>query len=489
MYEPAHNRHNNNNNEMQRSCMRKDRKQIAGAIAATAASALILGAAAYFFFTPVALADEDRTELRDSGAFFDGISVEGVDIGGMTVDEARLALAPVEESMERSVFLTLAFEGSQYTVSSEDMNIAFNTEDVLFDALMYAREGNYAERTQKKLSADECVFEISYTLDAQAAGEHAAALCAPLAFPPEDAAVTYTPTGEEKFGYTPEKYGVEVDTAALLSAVSAACGTHDLSPIDVPYKALAPSVTEELLRSVTVLRSSFSTSFAESPYNDANRVYNIKKCVELINGSDKHSVPPGGTFSVNSVLGKRTAANGWREAPGYTGGRTVDQPGGGVCQISTTLYCAALSSDMEIVERTNHSIPVGYSKKGLDATISTGGPDLVIKNNTAWPLYIYMYATDDKALHCEIYGSPFEGFSHIMLDSEKVRDIEPDGEMVYTVDETQPADYEEVYIKRRTGSYWRTYKIYMDGENEVSRKQAEPSTYKAYRGETVVGTP
>jgi vancomycin resistance protein YoaR len=210
--------------------------------------------------------------------------------------------------------------------------------------------------------------------------------------------------------------------------------------------------------------------------------------VKLFNGSDKSVLAPGEKLSLNDILGDRTEAAGWKLAPGYVRGKTEDQPGGGVCQVSTTLYCAALKADLEIVSRVNHSIPVGYADRGLDATISTGGPDLVIRNNTKENLYLRTWISAEQKLYFEIYGLPFEGFDSIGLDTEKLREIEPEGEMQVTVDETLTADEEEIIVERRRGSEWETYKCYQRNGKVIKRKSAGKSIYKAFSGEKIVGT-
>ena len=470
--------------------MSTDKKSTASVILKILALAAVLGGiAAYFIFTPVALADEDKSELLSEGRFLSGLSVNGTDIGGMTFKEAESALKKTEDDIKSRIFLTLNFQGQRIVIPPESMRISFDTEKVLNDALLLAQEGDLITRTRVREGAREGTnLKIHCTVDSLTAAARAADEAKKLECAPQNALAVFLPE-ERGFRYTHEITGIRINTDELTKRVYDACEELDFSAIDIPYEQLAPEITEDMLRAVTVRRSVFSTSFAEEPYNNANRVYNIKKCVSIVNASEKTVLKPGETLSLNDVLGDRTAADGWRPAPGYVGGRSEDQPGGGVCQVSTTLYCAALAADLEVPNRINHSIPVGYSKKGLDATISTGGPDLVIKNSTGSNIYICAWASAEQRLYFEVFGEPFSGFTSIELASVKIRDIEPEGEMKITMDDSHPADYEEIYVKRRTGSFWRTYKVYMNNGEEINREEADTSTYRAYDGEKIVGVP
>ena len=463
------------------------KKGILTGIKIFAAVALAAGIAAYFCFTPVALADEDRSDLMRTGTYAEGLKVWGEDIGTMTYAQAKELLLKKEQEYKSSISFTLTGGGNTFVIGADELDIRFNTDSVLKEALFLAKEGTLNERRAEQERIKTADLEITCTVNPVTAAGRAVSAAKTLEKESSDASLEFIPK-ESRFVYTPEVYGTTVDTEALCTAVVRQAETLEFSPIEIPLKEIAPKVTEQMLRDVTVKRTAFFTSFADSPYNDANRVHNIKKCVEIINSSGKTTLKPGEELSLNAVLGPRTASGGWKEAPGYVGGKTVDQPGGGVCQISTTLYGAALTADLEVTDRINHSIPVGYSKKGMDATISTGGPDLKIKNSTGSNIYLAARIADGTKVYFDIYGEPFSGFDGISLSSVKIKDIAPEAEMKITVDENYPSDYEDITVKRRTGSFWRTYKVYKKDGEEILRKETYTSTYKAFAGEKTVGT-
>lgn len=141
---------------------------------------------------------------------------------------------------------------------------------------------------------------------------------------------------------------------------------------------------------------------AISQSDDENRAENLRLAAEAING---YVIEPGATFSFNEVVGETSPERGYKQAPVlYSSG--VDQgDGGGVCQVSTALYIAAVKADLEIVERHPHSTPSDYAPIGLDATIVFGKNDLQIKNNTGYPVTIYAKAVG-QSVNVSLLGKP-----------------------------------------------------------------------------------
>ena len=125
--------------------------------------------------------------------------------------------------------------------------------------------------------------------------------------------------------------------------------------------------------------------------DDANRNNNLRRACESMNGV---ILQPGEVFSYNDTLGPRTKENGYLRAGAYSGWELVQSYGGGICQGSSTVYCAALYADMEIVHRKNHGFRVGYMEPGLDATVNWGGPDFQFRNSSHFPIKIAAEVSD-----------------------------------------------------------------------------------------------
>ena len=168
---------------------------------------------------------------------------------------------------------------------------------------------------------------------------------------------------------------------------------------EIPLKYTAPSVTTNMIGTEAFpnLLAQFSTNYNA---RDTDRTTNLRLAAEKINGT---VLMPGETFSYNTVVGERTIAAGYKEAAMYQNGEVVDGLGGGICQISTTLYNAVLYSNLEIVERRNHQFVPSYSKAGRDATVVYGSIDFRFKNSRNYPVKILCTVSGGVA-KCEIYG-------------------------------------------------------------------------------------
>lgn len=187
-------------------------------------------------------------------------------------------------------------------------------------------------------------------------------------------------------------FNISVDEAnAMLNEVK--------DEYEIPLKYTAPSVTTNMIGTEAFpdLLAKFSTNYNA---RDTDRTTNLRLAAEKINGT---VLMPGETFSYNTVVGERTIAAGYKEAAMYQNGEVVDGLGGGICQISTTLYNAVLYSNLEIVERRNHQFVPSYASAGRDATVVYGSIDFRFKNTRNYSVKILCTVSGGVA-KCEIYG-------------------------------------------------------------------------------------
>ena len=276
--------------------------------------------------------------------------------------------------------------------------------------------------------------------------------------------------------------GIEINQEALVSTITTALMNGDFStPIQIPVTETPATLVKEQM---SLISTSAETSFSGST---SNRKYNIRKGADMINGT---VLAPGETFSTNAVLGTRTLANGWKMANAYVGGTTEEQAGGGVCQLSSTLYNAVVKADLEIVSRRNHSMPVSYMSKGLDATINSVGNiiDFKFKNNTQTDVIIFAW-TSGNTVYFKVYRCQFDTdeYDEIRLSSKKIGTIYPDGEMEEELDPTLPAGSEEIVVERKNGERWQSYKNYYKDGKLVRTEELAVSTYSAFNGKKLVG--
>ena len=144
-----------------------------------------------------------------------------------------------------------------------------------------------------------------------------------------------------------------------------------------------------------------ATYTTDASTSSSARLHNIRLALSTINGT---CVEPGEVFSFNGVVGERTKAAGYRPAPAYSRMETVMEYGGGICQVSSTLYAAVEKAGLEIVERHSHSLKVTYIPKGMDATVDWGNKDFKFANNTSEAIYIVGYVDGFEQVHINLYG-------------------------------------------------------------------------------------
>ena len=205
------------------------------------------------------------------------------------------------------------------------------------------------------------------------------------------------------------------------------------------------------------------------------RKTNVQVAAGRINGT---VVYPGKTFSTIKVIKDRTVENGYAVAAEYSSGKVVDGVGGGVCQVSTTLYNAVINAELEIVERAPHSMVVSYVDVARDAAIAGDYKDFKFRNNTDVPIYIAAVA-DGSTLSFRIYGEETRASNRTLKFESKVLETIQPGEPKITEDPSLPASYRSVTQSAHVGYKSQLWKIIYEDGVEVDRVQVNSSIYAA----------
>ena len=231
--------------------------------------------------------------------------------------------------------------------------------------------------------------------------------------------------------------------------------------VSIPLKVEMPKYTQEQLDGMLFADKlgSMTTGYASS---NANRANNVELSAKKING---YVLNPGETFSYNTVVGKRTREAGFKEAGAYAGGQVVQEVGGGICQTSSTLYCAALYANLEIVARDEHGFSVAYVPWGMDATVSWGGPEFKFKNNREFPVKI-VTKCENRKLTIEIWGTDVDG-SYVKMDYS-----------AWTV-------YDTTYPSVAIGTKAVTYRCVYDKNDNLISRTKEANSYYHYHPEDI----
>ncbi len=264
----------------------------------------------------------------------------------------------------------------------------------------------------------------------------------------------------------PEKPKVIVDKKAVEAALKSKDSVSALA-VEVEYpEKRAEELEAMLFRDVL---GSYSSSFASS---SASRASNVSLTAQRVNG---YILMPGDEFSYDKTVGRRTAANGYKEAGVYVGNKVESGIGGGICQTSSTLYSAALYADLEIVQRTSHSLPVSYVPGGMDATIAEGYIDLKLRNNTEYPVKL-VAVVNGRRLTCQVLGVKDPDKS-VEIINTKTADHEPKVER--TTNAEIPEGYKKTIAKGAPGYNYATKRVVSIKGKVVKEERMTGSVYRA----------
>ena len=276
----------------------------------------------------------------------------------------------------------------------------------------------------------------------------------------------------------PEQPGADFDVAAVQKALDGAAPGETLT-LDAEIEE--PEVTAADLKAVL-----FRDVLGEAKTHvsgSAGRIGNVKLSAQIINGLVLNS---GETFSYNESVGKRTADRGFKPAPAYVKGETVDEIGGGICQTSSTLYLACLMSNLEITERYAHRYVPAYIAWGMDATVSWGGPDYKFTNNTLYPVKI-VTKYEKGYLTVQILGTNVDG-TYVKMSNEVLS--KTPWETIYQEDPTMaPGSPDVVKVTPYTGYKVNSYQTIYDKDGKVIDSHFEASSNYKVRNKVILQAP
>ncbi len=293
---------------------------------------------------------------------------------------------------------------------------------------------------------------------------------------PVDAKLKFIPERQNPFEFESEKYGFGVDRCKLLDDINSALIRNEFS-VTASFVEIKPKITEKSLKKYTYKRAEFSTEY---PYSQSGRKENIKLATQKISGTIIRS---GEDFSFNRVVGNRTEENGFKPAPVIEYGEFIDGVGGGVCQVSTTLYNCALLSGLKITKRQAHSLVPNYIEPSFDAMVSGDTFDLAFENQTGGNVYIKGVA-DGQKLTFTIYGEKrVENYKRVSKVLETVSP--PQTEVIE--DESLPIGNTEWVKIAKDGVKSQAYLIIENGGEHAQTILLHTDNYKYVRGCVRVG--
>ncbi|MGI6669359.1 MAG: VanW family protein [Acetivibrionales bacterium] len=438
---------------------RKVRKRIIYVSAITAFVIL----AAFFVLTRLFTADTIRK----------GIMIENTDVSWMTVDEAKRAILEHLAEQSDTGDITLIYGNRKWEVALREIGYEYMVDNALKQAYYIGREGNIFRKLYNSilLSIEGHSINIEGSFDSDKLGDILERIKEECDTDEKNAEITYE-DGEITFTREVVKRSLNIERS--LEKAEKQLAAKDFSEIELVVDEKKPHIVYEDIKEINGVLSEFSTKFDT---NDTNRTDNIKLACSRINGT---ILLPGESFSMNKALGPRTRENGYKEAPIIFKNELVPGTGGGVCQVSTTLYNTVLLAGMNVIEREHHSIPLYYISPGRDATITENSIDFRFVNNLEYAICLQAGVKGNRLI-IRVLGRKKEDDVVYKLKTDIIGVYNPEPpEIIY--DNTLKPGEKKVERKEAKGLRVVLYReAYKNGELQWREKLTE-DYYKPVRG-------
>lgn len=427
-----------------------------------------------FFGVPVQAKENDTVK--------NGIFAGEINLSGMTAEEASAAVQTYIDSLKGIQIDLLAAVDTKVPVTAGELGIKWANPEIITEALEIGAKGNVIERYKvlKDLEHENLVYPIEVAFDLQAISDILTHRCAKY----DTAAVDFDLKKEgDEFQIIEGHEGYSLDVETSIDLVNDyLTGEWERKACSIPLDVavMEPKGSVEELSQVKDVIGSYSTVY--SAIGDGRSI-NVENGCRLAGGVTLY---PGEEYSTYERVAPFSETNGYHPAGSYLNGKVVDSLGGGICQISTTLYNAVLRAELEVTERHNHSMVVSYVDPSADAAIAeSAGKDFCFKNNLDYPIYIESYTKNRKVVF-NIYGKETrpEG-RKVSFESEILEVTNPSADEI-TADPAQGVGY--IHVEgAHIGYKAQLWKVVTQDGVEVSRDRVNKSTYKMSPRSAIVG--
>jgi len=408
-----------------------------------------------------------------------GVMVENIDLSLKSKNEARNILQKDfgDEVLKKKIYIST--DNKVYTIDYKKLDGKYNIEDAVNEAYSYGKNLNIFAKQHliKKPKGKKISLKFSY--DPRYIEEIITSIQKDVNKSPVNAKITLVQGG--KFNITPETKGAKLLSDKLQKDIIAKIDgeLNSNTIVSAEVEVLEAKITEEKLAKIDRMISTFSTSFVSSSSERAN---NIVVASKSINGS---LIMPGDSFSFNGVVGMRTISRGYMSAGIIVGNKFESGIGGGVCQVSGTLYNAMLRTSIKSKERTHHTIPSSYIEKGLDATIDYGNIDYKFVNTMPYPIYIEA-STEKRELTFNIYSNTSLTKRSYDIYTDVYETIQPKTNFI--LDGTLNVGDEIIEQIAYVGYKVKVYKRTIENGAIISTELVSNDYYKQVEGIIKIGT-
>ena len=395
------------------------------------------------------------------------------------MDEAVQAVDKrVEETTGYRIVLHM--DDQSVSVTAKELGVSGNNEEAVENAAKIGQIGNVIKRykVKKDLEKAPLRLQMKYQVEEEALRTALETYCIPLNRSVSDYSLTHD---NGQFQIINGQRGVvlkEEESVRLLETYLTDIWKDGIGEVDLEVEITEPKGSKEELARVKDVLGKGSTDYSSS---SASRATNIKNGTQKLNGKVLY---PGDTFSVCDAMVPFTEENGYALAGSYANGTVVESFGGGICQVSSTLYLAVLRSELQVTERHNHSMIVNYVKPSMDAAIAEGAKDFKFVNNLDTPVYIEGYAGGGMVSFV-VYGEEYRSEGRtVSYESETLETIQPTTEL--TADPEKALGSIEQTDSSHTGYRAKLWKVVTENGQET-REEVNNSTYQMTPAKYKVG--
>lgn len=406
------------------------------------------------------------------------ISINGIDVSGLSKGGAETKINGEYKDKIENSFISLKFDNKEWKIKYSDLGYSYNIEEAIDKAYRVGHEGDVFNQLTETLRARFTAqnFELESNYDHKPIDQLLESIAKEVDQEVLEATIKYTGTS---FSITDEKIGKKVDQAKAEALIVEQLNKVEVAVLELPVDVIEPLVKKSDLVVIKDKLGEFSTKFNAA---DADRSTNIRVAT---NSANNVLIRPGEVYSVNETLGPRLAKFGYKDAKVIINNELVPGIGGGVCQVSSTLYNAVLLSNLKIIERRNHSLTLSYVGLGRDATISGDYIDFKFMNNTNYPIYIYG-EVKGSYVNFTVFGKNEHPDRTVKIVTNTIKTIPPTIKVIE--DPTLPVGTTIEEKKAHTGYVVKTQRIVYENGKEILKDDLGTSNYRVVNGVKRVGT-
>ncbi|WP_042277045.1 VanW family protein [[Clostridium] dakarense] len=412
--------------------------------------------------------------ITREGKIHKNISIMSIDISGLTKDEAK---RKVKETINHYNEVNLIYEDKVYKLNKKDLGIVYNIDESVEKAYNIGRDKDIISNIKTKVDLDlgeNKSIDLKCSYNEKNLDKYINFLNENIKVEPINATIKLE---NDKFNYTKETYGIKIDVDKLKKSIILDVNKVFSNDEKIPTISIKPNFVYDELSKIDTVLGTYETHFNTKL---ENRVNNIDVAARATNNV---IVKPYEEFSFNHYVNDSSIQSQFKNAPVIINGKLEQGLGGGICQVSSTMYNAALYAGLEITKVRNHSIPSAYVSKGRDATVATGNLDFRFKNKYNTPIFITHKMYDNKIV-TTIYGNK-EDKKEIEVTTEIIKSV-PNKVKIKTSKELFEGE-KTVSQNGRTGYKINTFRIYK-GDKGNTKEFISESYYPPMDKVVVYGT-